>query len=257
MINYNKLIIFLFLLTTCAFAQKDDPVFKEMKIFKSLNNCNPDSQNCTYVKVDYLKMVNGKQKEKINKFITDLTIRAVSGYRDTLYSSIEKAADSFIADFSESEYDDSTYTPLPWFNEVQVTREKSLPGIICLTFFQGLFTGGAHPNSFLGTYNLNLETGDTIRLSDIFIKGFEKKIDVMLDKKYKKDNGIAPNADLQNEGLFVSKIEHNNNFAILKEGIRFYYNQYEIAAYAAGPIEILLTYEELSKIIKKNSIIYQ
>jgi hypothetical protein len=255
MINYSKLLIFLFLISSSSYAQIEKPDFKSMKILKSLKNCYPDSQNCAYVKVEYLKMVSGKHKEKINKFINDLTISFTSGYGDSVYSSIETAAESFIKDFTEFEYEDSSRTPLPWFNEVSVTREKSLNSIICLTFSEGIFTGGAHPNYYQIFHNFGVETGDTIQLSDIFIKGFEKTLDGLLDKKYRSVNKISAKADLQNEGLLVSKIEHNNNFAISNEGVRFFYNQYEIASYAAGTIEINLTFKELSNIIKEDGII--
>jgi hypothetical protein len=41
----------------------------------------------------------------------------------------------------------------------------------------------------------------------------------------------------------------NDNFAVAKRGIIFYFNSYEIAPYAMGPTELLIPYAKLSGII--------
>jgi hypothetical protein len=38
------------------------------------------------------------------------------------------------------------------------------------------------------------------------------------------------------------------------EGVHFFYNPYEIAAYARGPIELTIPYEELKGIIRKEAV---
>ena len=47
------------------------------------------------------------------------------------------------------------------------------------------------------------------------------------------------------------KFELNKNYGFKKEGIVFYYNNYEIAPYAAGPTEVLIPYNELKDWVKK------
>jgi len=67
---------------------------------------------------------------------------------------------------------------------------------------------------------------------------------------------LNPEDDLEKDGgLFENKIAYNDNFAVTKEGLKFYYNNYEIAPYASGPTEILITYSELNDLISKNSIL--
>jgi hypothetical protein len=42
----------------------------------------------------------------------------------------------------------------------------------------------------------------------------------------------------------------NDNFSIGANGITFFYNPYEIASYADGPTELLMTYREINELIK-------
>jgi hypothetical protein len=46
----------------------------------------------------------------------------------------------------------------------------------------------------------------------------------------------------------------SNNFAVLQQGILFYYQYYEIAPYVFGPTELLLTWDELKKVKMRKRI---
>lgn len=41
------------------------------------------------------------------------------------------------------------------------------------------------------------------------------------------------------------------NFAVTTEGVEFYYNPYEVAAYVFGPTDILFTWEQLGRLADK------
>jgi hypothetical protein len=47
----------------------------------------------------------------------------------------------------------------------------------------------------------------------------------------------------------------NNNFAITKDGLIFFYNSYEIAPSAAGPAELELGYEEIKHLMRKDGVL--
>jgi hypothetical protein len=49
--------------------------------------------------------------------------------------------------------------------------------------------------------------------------------------------------------LFENKIPVTENFGLMENGILFDYPPYEIASYAAGEIDLLITYEELADIL--------
>ena len=60
---------------------------------------------------------------------------------------------------------------------------------------------------------------------------------------------------LISEGFFdINDIAPNNNFWMNDKGVHYVYNQYEIAPYSMGPIEITIPFEEVLSIIIPESI---
>ena len=73
------------------------------------------------------------------------------------------------------------------------------------------------------------------------------------DKIFRQSKQLSDTASLiDNYFEFPEdKFELNKNYGFKKEGIVFYYNNYEIAPYAAGPSEVLIPYNELKDWLKK------
>lgn len=228
--------------------------FSDKSFLKSYKNCSPND-TCTYFKVDYIEAVSGKNKDKVNKLIINIVNSGVS-FGDTTLPGIQVAADSFMAQYVQmrKEFPES---PQYWYLEQSVSASLDAPKIITLASGNSSYMGGAHPNSYLLYYNISKETGDTISLSNIFTQGFEKKLNELVDASFRKANNLKPDDNLSEKGgLFENKIAFNYNFNINKDGsITFYYNPYEIASYAQGPIEITLTKEEIAPLLEQNSIL--
>jgi len=116
------------------------------------------------------------------------------------------------------------------------------------------FLGGAHGNSFRSYYVFDQQTGKEIK-SNFFISDT-----VALLKKaemaFKKTENLADTTNLETAGYFLSnhKFFISANYAFTREGIFFYYNPYEIAAYARGAITFTIPYSELEGIVKKELI---
>ena len=86
---------------------------------------------------------------------------------------------------------------------------------------------------------------------DVFAEGFEKQTSKLLMKHLndgKSDDGKI--------SLLTDTIEPNGNFSIGEEGITFTYNQYEIAAYVFGVIDILIPADEIKPYLKTGMNIY-
>lgn len=116
------------------------------------------------------------------------------------------------------------------------------------------FLGGAHPNTFRTYYVFDAETGQE-KKSNAFITdtlGLLKKV----EKAFRKVENLADTTNLENAGYFLSnhKFFIPANYAFTREGIFFYYNPYEIAAYARGSITFTIPYAELEGIVKKELI---
>lgn len=240
---------------TSTTENKTEPgalAFAPKEFYKSVNDCK-QSDTCTYFKITYIEATGGKIKDKLNTFINK-EILLGSTYGDSTPVSIQAAADSFITSYKQTKKD---FPDMPgsWAWEYNMKIYYETPKILCLVSDAYMFTGGAHPNSFSGYYNINKETGDTLSLKDLLAPGFETKLNQLIDKKYREMKGLKPGDNLAEKGdLFDNKIGFNYNVAVTKEGgLEFYYNPYEIAPYAVGPIQITLTKAELGELIGANS----
>ena len=229
-----------------------DIKFSDKSFLKSYNNCSP-TDTCTYFKVDYIEAVSGNNKDKVNKLITNIINSGVT-FGDTVMHTMQVAADSFMAQYVSfrKEIPESAQY---WYFELSVSANLDHPKMINLAAGNSSFLGGAHPNSYLEYYNINRETGDTLSLGNLFTPGFEKKLNELVDAAFRKANNLQPGDNLQDKGgLFDNKITFNYNWLVNKDGsLTFYYNQYEIAPYAAGPIEVTLTKADIAPLLAPNS----
>jgi hypothetical protein len=90
-----------------------------------------------------------------------------------------------------------------------------------------------------------LERGDCIAAeSDLaFVK--------ILEGAFRKARGLSPDADLKAEGFWMAKGEFplTPNFGVRPDGLVFYYNPYEIAPYALGPTEVVVSFREMAGMV--------
>lgn len=112
------------------------------------------------------------------------------------------------------------------------------------------YTGGAHGVNISRFRVFNMLYNKPFELTDLFIPGFENRLNEVLEKKLRKLNGIQADEQLTSSGFLVDSIHFNDNFYINNDGIGFFYNVYEIAAYATGTTEIFCSFYELKSILR-------
>ncbi len=112
------------------------------------------------------------------------------------------------------------------------------------------YTGGAHGSHFTTYTNVSLGQLTTISEEDIFIPNYQKSLTGIIVKKLMEKNNVTSPDSLLNMGFFnIDEIAPNNNFWMNEGGIHYAYNQYEIAPYSMGVIDIFIPYGELEEIL--------
>jgi hypothetical protein len=112
------------------------------------------------------------------------------------------------------------------------------------------FTGGAHGQEIKSYATIDLKSGKTLTLSDIFKSGYESNLSGLLTSKLQSMSQLTGRDKLTDAGYFVDTLEPSENFYLSENGVGFVYNQYEIAPYAFGQTEIFLTREDLKNLLK-------
>jgi Protein of unknown function (DUF3298) len=98
--------------------------------------------------------------------------------------------------------------------------------------------------------NFNLKTGKSLIWKDFITD--QKALEILAEKEFKKARELPLNANLMEEGFFwEGAFTLPKNFELQEEGIYFWYNPFEAAAYALGPTDFTISYSELGKLVKK------
>lgn len=112
------------------------------------------------------------------------------------------------------------------------------------------YTGGAHGSLNALYYTIDLKNLTTITEEDIFKPNYHQFLTSKIVEKLMEKYGVSEADELMGEGFFdINEIAPNTNFWMNDEGVHYVYNQYEIAPYSMGPIEVIIPFEEITSII--------
>lgn len=133
------------------------------------------------------------------------------------------------ADLNSSEFD----LPIYWYNlsyTIYTNNEK----ILSFALYDYQYTGGAHGLSTGNFYSYDLELGKQIEIKDLFEPKFDY-ITYINDRIYREiDLEIKNNPDSNYAYYDFSGIDEHVKFYIEDNELVIFFDQYEIAAYAAG-----------------------
>lgn len=120
------------------------------------------------------------------------------------------------------------------------------------------YTGGAHGSHAQNNHVINLKNGKLITEDEIFVDNYQDALSKILIAKIAKQNNVENPKELENIGFFsVDEIYPNGNFYVDASGITYTFNEYEIAAYVVGRINVPISFGELQLLLRPDSPISQ
>ena len=126
-----------------------------------------------------------------------------------------------------------------WETDLIVKRADSL----VLSFVESCwtYTGGAHGGQNYHGVNFDASTGERLSLYQVFPDG-EQLVETLIEKLY-EENKQGTFFDSM-EATVADQIIHDKaSWVIGPRGVTFYFNQYEIAAYASGTITTTIMFD--------------
>lgn len=94
------------------------------------------------------------------------------------------------------------------------------------------YLGGAHGNTIIRVGTISRTTGRILKVGDFVADGKRAALKAALHREAVKALGGKENLQ--------SEVEVIENFYFAKDGLHFVYNEYEIACYAAGSVEVVI-----------------
>jgi hypothetical protein len=136
------------------------------------------------------------------------------------------------------------------FNEIIYNKRHLVSYTVAIEYY----TGGAHGGHGYNHYVLSLETGDDLNEDDIFKDDYQNELARLIVDAIAADHHMTTPEDLENIGYFnVKEIYPNNNFYVNGDGITYTFNEYEIAAYYVGKIDVFLPYDKIRHLMREDS----
>jgi hypothetical protein len=133
----------------------------------------------------------------------------------------------------------------PWYLEREARVAGDTLGVITLRMTTSSYAGGAHPNSSVSLEVYEILTGRRLAFGDLFRESARDSLSEVLEPLFRAARGMAPDSSLADAGFWFEggKFRVNDNVGVGESGVTFFFNSYEVAAYAAGPTEIVAPFE--------------
>lgn len=222
--------------------------------YRLIDRENADTCHLTLeTTVQWPEEIAGKDIRPLQYKILELAFASPDGTR---------AADA-IAGFITSpyEWEDSTMYPLcdtvatvpqdgMQNHQVDVTVRINELTTRSVTYFvqSSSYLGGAHPGSAMTPFTYLLDSKNVVTLDNLFVAGSRKALAEVVNAALAAQFGVAPR-HLSDVGFFSNTVEPSEMVYIADNMIVFHYNEYEIAPYAVGMIDVTVNPYEVSSLL--------
>ncbi|MDR2495670.1 MAG: DUF3298 and DUF4163 domain-containing protein [Tannerellaceae bacterium] len=168
----------------------------------------------------------------------------------------ERLPDAEHAEHDDDLFDEVSQTAYSYYEMKENAVKFDNASILSFAVSVENYSGGAHGSHSYICCNVDLLSGKKIEEKDVFVDGFEARMAAILVARLVKDNKLSDAKELEEIGFFsVDEISPNNNFEINDKGIIYYFNEYEIAPYAAGLIAVPVSFAELRALLRPDSML--
>jgi hypothetical protein len=114
------------------------------------------------------------------------------------------------------------------------------------------YEGGAHGIQQQLVMNFNTTTGEQLKLANIFVPGYERRLSDLLLEKLMDQLDVKTQDELkQKDYLYAVDMFPTENFMLGEDELTFIYNTYEIAPYSVGRTELKLKWDEVEDLLKR------
>jgi len=217
--------------------------------FEALSLKNTKCKECPEVSIDVPKALgNNKLAKSINLALREEVISKLTFDDEINAETIQQAIESFTNGYFELKkiYPDETIGWKATINGIVTYEDNDL---ITIELQSYMFTGGAHGYGSTNYLNFNKKRGKEIDTWELFEdkEGFRE----YAETQFRIQQNIPVNKSINSTGFMFEKDNFYlpENIGFTEKGLKLLYNQYEVASYADGPIELTLPYKDIQKFL--------
>ncbi|RIV26750.1 DUF3298 domain-containing protein [Fibrisoma montanum] len=245
--------------TAChSVTNPNPPVLEPQRYnFTGESKCDTATRRGITVSVSYFQLRDESDAGRvINAALRDLAAKSITSWLDSAtvaqhpdaQTDLNKAATLLAASYDSMANDIGALGGC-WELQTKGDTLHANSKILSVKLSAYAYTGGAHPNSSTSLYTFDRTTGKPLSLTDLVTD--TTALLGIVEKAFRKHQDLLPQYNLEERGYFLrdGKFFLPANVALARDGLLFYYNPYEIAAYAVGPIEVTVPYSQLQTVL--------
>ncbi|MGH9321530.1 MAG: DUF3298 domain-containing protein [Vicinamibacteria bacterium] len=229
----------------------------EMKTRENTSQgCVAGSEGCTYIRFDYPAVTAAPEETAIEDISETIESFLMAPIRpDAPPSNANALMEQFLADYAAFKAAEPQSEQI-WFLERKAFVLRNSPNLLSLSFSERSYLGGAHGIEMFHFTNLDPRTGRRIALDDVLKDGARQKLALLAEARFRESRAIPEGTSLKDAGFTFENdtFALTENFAIRDDGIAFHYNPYDVAPYALGATDILLTFDEIGDVLKPDYV---
>ncbi len=220
-------------------------------VFEPVRITNADCKDCPNISINYPLVLEDTQLGKAINSGVEEEIIALLTFSDTLeVTSVQEAISSFTDGYKELK----TVYPkeaIDWEARIEALVSFENNKIISIQMDSYLFTGGAHGYASTQFLNFDKEKGIEIDTEAFFKDLLEFRN--YAETKFRTQEKIPKEAPINSTGFMFEQDTFYlpENIGLTPKGILLLYNQYEVASYADGQIELLIPFTEAKNFLAK------
>jgi hypothetical protein len=239
-----KLIYLLTIVLVMACKKEDSLTFEPYSI------SNEDCENCSTVLISIPKALDKTNlSETINIALQEEIIVLLNFDEESDAQSIKGAMEAFIADYENM---DGKFPEqfVPWEAKINGDITYENKHVLTIRLESYLFTGGAHGYNTIRFLNFDKEKGTELDRQELFKK--EEDFKAFAETKFRNQENIPAQEPINSTGFMFETETYYlpENIGYTDKGLLLFYEPYEIASYADGPISLILPYQEVNTFLK-------
>ena len=248
-----------FVLLLCACSQDHETItFETVSVNKTvaLSNDSVPPTCSVNICLEQATPKSGRAGEIINATVAKkLLNRGDDGIKEAAEAFAEEYTSNYVKTLLPLyNQDRSDSTKQVWYHDHYIINSHTQTGskgtvvyIADINYRQG----GSHAVNQQVVMNFEEATGRLLTTQDVFVDGFEAKLNPILLNALQEKTGLSSLNALHNMGYLKGMdIFVPENFILSNDAVTFVYNPDEIAPYALGSTELTIAYSALEQILK-------
>lgn len=140
-----------------------------------------------------------------------------------------------------------------WSVDRAVALEILPFGLSTLKIDDVRYEGGAHGMANTFYQSFDPASGARLRLGDIADRAGLDSLRLLGEAAFRAERGVSADSTLESANFFVwddTGFLLSENFGVMRSGLVFHYNAYDVAPYASGPTTITLPWAAVSRFVR-------